>query len=1136
MIKPDNHVPNLGHHRNVQDFWHKLLLLMVTAQLQGEDDVIASRVRVGTRKEDGVDDSNIGWRIDKFFSNSEKMEHHWTKFSDRIPTYDIVEKEIQNEENKVVDNAVAKLIGRRQNDNWKYPLFNRNGSGFPHGANLKDRGYEIVEGQILFRIAVAFGFCPEYPRAFLELANEENHDPLSSQWIKELHFNPKRFDRWADADEGPMKNRQACAIWKAFAGQALEGDTKESWGESFEKFRTEWGERVSPRNEAELRAGVLVNDENKPVELFNTLEEYKKAMHNTNDQAARAVAYTAGEEIPVDTENSAFDLWWPEEVVSPEDLKGFDRLKYTSGIDDFLGREDEIKLLHDFAGDPSSGEPGLNFRWMLLTGDAGDGKTRLAYEFSRNELDDLWYKGKLLYDNLKAFRNPAEWRPVKPTFIVIDDVQTVLKEVLALLREFSCQARNYEFPVRLLLLERCSDPSWTDAISPETVYTPVIEQHKFGDQNVLGLEVKPLKSDAIVELMKRRILKAQLDAPEPSRLLSLAHSIDGRVRSVEGEDWTQLIPIPRPLFAIAAAEAIIDAKKKGQELPDRFESTKVLAGIVQRERDTRWREATQTGGELKRYEMGLAVATLAQGVSLHDLNEDNFGSGISWLPPIPPDHDSVSLSAFGYRDKRWPPMEPDFLGEFFVSEQFLDTALRKKHRVALIEGTLLLGESQSVNTLWRLAQDFPERFKQLKLEKIARATTHERVLLSLTSLVGNLPSDVLDSCASKIFDAVFEREDWKHSCELAILVAVAAVNISLSAGIGGDWGRVTEMVARLDALRKTFPGNQEIALADARAALDNIINFVEATRSLGCITEMETRLDALQKTFPEDKEIALAGALAIKNISGYSVAVGARGLVAEILAKLDALRKAFPEDKKIALEDAKVANNISNYAVRAGGWTHVAEMLLRLDAVRKTFPQDEEIAQVSAIAAFNICSSAVVAGDWNRVAEMLLRLDAVRNAFPQDEQIAHTDAMAALNIFPSAVDAGDWDRVAEVLLRLDAVRNAFPQDEQIALYEAWAADIISESAGAIGDWDLVTEMLSRLDALQKAFPQNEEIERIMAKAKFNHISRSRGKASNFTPHDGTFTHQGGKVGRNKPCPCGSGKKFKQCCGHPSKLN
>ncbi|MBI1851531.1 MAG: SEC-C domain-containing protein [Planctomycetes bacterium] len=25
-------------------------------------------------------------------------------------------------------------------------------------------------------------------------------------------------------------------------------------------------------------------------------------------------------------------------------------------------------------------------------------------------------------------------------------------------------------------------------------------------------------------------------------------------------------------------------------------------------------------------------------------------------------------------------------------------------------------------------------------------------------------------------------------------------------------------------------------------------------------------------------------------------------------------------------------------------------------------------------------------------------------------------------------------------------------------------------------------------------------------------------------------HANAKVGRNDPCPCGSGKKFKKCCG------
>ncbi len=28
----------------------------------------------------------------------------------------------------------------------------------------------------------------------------------------------------------------------------------------------------------------------------------------------------------------------------------------------------------------------------------------------------------------------------------------------------------------------------------------------------------------------------------------------------------------------------------------------------------------------------------------------------------------------------------------------------------------------------------------------------------------------------------------------------------------------------------------------------------------------------------------------------------------------------------------------------------------------------------------------------------------------------------------------------------------------------------------------------------------------------------------------TVVHEGGKVGRNDPCPCGSGRKYKKCCG------
>lgn len=37
-------------------------------------------------------------------------------------------------------------------------------------------------------------------------------------------------------------------------------------------------------------------------------------------------------------------------------------------------------------------------------------------------------------------------------------------------------------------------------------------------------------------------------------------------------------------------------------------------------------------------------------------------------------------------------------------------------------------------------------------------------------------------------------------------------------------------------------------------------------------------------------------------------------------------------------------------------------------------------------------------------------------------------------------------------------------------------------------------------------------------------------ASGETPGPETFVREGPRVGRNDPCPCGSGKKHKKCCG------
>ena len=76
------------------------------------------------------------------------------------------------------------------------------------------------------------------------------------------------------------------------------------------------------------------------------------------------------------------------------------------------------------------------------------------------------------------------------------------------------------------------------------------------------------------------------------------------------------------------------------------------------------------------------------------------------------------------------------------------------------------------------------------------------------------------------------------------------------------------------------------------------------------------------------------------------------------------------------------------------------------------------------------------------------------------------------------------------------------------------------------------EMISRIkmDTLEKLclvrIQKEEEVEEIRQKQKQDYIL-SRGED---TPANQTVKRESVKVGRNDPCPCGSGKKYKKCCG------
>ncbi len=54
--------------------------------------------------------------------------------------------------------------------------------------------------------------------------------------------------------------------------------------------------------------------------------------------------------------------------------------------------------------------------------------------------------------------------------------------------------------------------------------------------------------------------------------------------------------------------------------------------------------------------------------------------------------------------------------------------------------------------------------------------------------------------------------------------------------------------------------------------------------------------------------------------------------------------------------------------------------------------------------------------------------------------------------------------------------------------------------------------------------------RQMKKWMKEHEAQLRAEGNPEQHHVETVVHEGPKIGRNDPCPCGSGKKYKKCCG------
>ena len=128
-----------------------------------------------------------------------------------------------------------------------------------------------------------------------------------------------------------------------------------------------------------------------------------------------------------------------------------------------------------------------------------------------------------------------------------------------------------------------------------------------------------------------------------------------------------------------------------------------------------------------------------------------------------------------------------------------------------------------------------------------------------------------------------------------------------------------------------------------------------------------------------------------------------------------------------------------------------------------------------------------------------------------DEMMANVQRIILLKV----VDRKWMDHIDNMdQLRQGIGLRAYAQTDPVIAYKNEGYNMYEEMLGAIGE-DVIkllfhVKVETKLEAKQEAVPMS--------------TNRDEGEASK------TVVRKGDKIGRNDPCPCGSGLKYKKCCG------
>lgn len=158
---------------------------------------------------------------------------------------------------------------------------------------------------------------------------------------------------------------------------------------------------------------------------------------------------------------------------------------------------------------------------------------------------------------------------------------------------------------------------------------------------------------------------------------------------------------------------------------------------------------------------------------------------------------------------------------------------------------------------------------------------------------------------------------------------------------------------------------------------------------------------------------------------------------------------------------------------------------------------------------------------WKQLAEMP-QTEQDQLAYWQDYFAAETENYKKILAEPSKVFAGKLSELAEQFGMSSEVFTGFLDGINDSLISGYEIEKLEEDSEIELKVDFEKLYYNMLDAKAKWLYTLSQWEDVLSEEKRKEITKTWRKAGQIINEN--------KVGRNDPCPCGSGKKYKKCCG------